>query len=108
MKAFRNGRQANILLFNAPTFAEAKRIRRTLLERRLIKGGFILPVDSGYIDDSGKIREDHDYFVVFAHTDDALTDRALETIEEISDAFGLTWKLKAGTDNYADWVFSLN
>lgn len=83
-------------------------MRRKLLEKNLIRGGFIFPVESGYLDDSEKIIEDHEYYVVFAHTICSLTKKALETIEDISDSFGLSWDLKEGTDNYFNWVFILD
>lgn len=107
MKLFSPDKPANILLFNAPTRDEARRIRRELLEKRLIRGAFIVPVDAGYMDDDGNIIEGRDYFVVFAHCPGSLTPKALETLEAVSDSFGLTWELKSGTDNYAEWLYFL-
>jgi len=105
MKTFDRDNRASIILFNAPTKDEAKRVRRKLLEEKLIRGGFIVPVESGYLAQDGEIIEDHDYFVVFAHTLNTFTKEALETIEKISDSFGMSWDLKEGTDDYAKWVF---
>jgi len=77
------------------------------LEEKLIRGGFIIPVDAGYLANDGEIIEDHEYFVVFAHTLSTLIKEALETIEQISISFGMSWDVKDGTDAYAKWVFGL-
>lgn len=99
--------QVGIVLFNAPSRDEAKRIRRVLLEEKLIRGGFIVHIEPGFMSDDGKVVEEDEYYVVYAHTLGELTGRAIEKIEQVSDSKGMSWDLKEGTDNYINWVGEL-
>lgn len=94
----------SIVLYNAPTRKEAKRIRRELLEKKLIRGGFIVQIEPGFMSDDGEIKEEDEYYVVYTHTHRSLTETVLKEIENISDSKGMSWDLKEGTDNYTEWV----
>ncbi len=94
----------SIVLYNAPTRDEAKRIRRDLLEKKLIRGGFIVQIEPGFMTDEGEIKEEDEYYVVYVHTHSSLTESVLREIEKISESKGMSWDLKEGTDNYTSWV----
>ena len=107
MRKYNDSNGCSIVLFNAPTKNEAKRVRKILLEKKLIRGGFIMPIEPGHILDDGSIKEDYEIYVVFAHTCNELTELALKEIEKISKSNGMSWDLKEGTDIHTDWVMEL-
>jgi len=107
MKKYNNSNKCSIVLFNASTKNEAKKIRKRMLEKKFIGGGFIVNIEPGFLTDSGDIKEEDEFYVVFAHTCSKLTSQALLEIEKVSDSKGMSWDLKEGTNNYTDWVMEL-
>ena len=93
-----------IVLFNAATKDKAKSIRKQLLEKKMIRGGFIVEVEPGFFDELDNMVEEDKFFVVFCHTSQNLCLETIKEIENISDSKAMSWKLDECSQNYAEWV----